>query len=179
ANLERAVVAAVARADAAVVYLAVESVGSVIRGEHRADGLTRRVVTVLAHHRSEACLERLAILAALPVALDAHPAHLAAAEDLLLTDGGDVVLRVARGDTRRTAGAAREVDRHAPLGQVVASVVAEFPLLLLRLVPAVDCLEFPLGVHLVRWMTHCSHRLLGGHPCGRVSQRHRLDDAPT
>src|SRR5690606_2199958 len=51
ANLERAVVAAVARADAAVVYLAVESVGSVIRGEHRADGLTRRVVTVLAHHR--------------------------------------------------------------------------------------------------------------------------------
>ena len=51
AHLVRAVVGAVARADAAVVDLLVEALGAVHRGQHRADGLAGRVLAVLAHHR--------------------------------------------------------------------------------------------------------------------------------
>src|SRR5512143_3037561 len=131
ANLVRAVVRAVARADAAVVDLDVQPVGRVVRGVHRTDRLARRVAAVLTEHRYEARLEILAELSvqvAFEVALQTDPAHLAAARDvearLLIgedgrvlpecTDRRHVVLGVARRDARRTAGASREIDRHRP-----------------------------------------------------------------
>ena len=49
------------------------------------------------------------------VAVDANPVHLAIADDLLLADDRDVVLRLAGDHARGTAGAGAQVDRHAPL----------------------------------------------------------------
>src|SRR5690606_5686208 len=114
AHLVGAVIGAVAGADAAVVHLPIEPVVGVVGGVHRADRLAGGVVAVLAQHRHHPGLERLAILATLPVALDAHPGHLAAAQDVGLPDEGDVVLGVAGGDAGGTAGAAGQVDDHAP-----------------------------------------------------------------
>src|SRR6266511_313334 len=51
ADLVRAVVGAIARADAAVIDLPVEAVGGVIGGVHGTDRLARRVAALLAHHR--------------------------------------------------------------------------------------------------------------------------------
>src|SRR5256885_13720793 len=51
ADLVRAVVGAVARADATVVDLAVEAVGRVVGGVDRTDRLARRVAALLAQHR--------------------------------------------------------------------------------------------------------------------------------
>src|SRR5262249_53326160 len=53
ANLVRAVVVAVARADTAVVDLAVQPLLSMVRCVHWTDGLARRVVTLLAEHRHQ------------------------------------------------------------------------------------------------------------------------------
>ena len=57
ADLVRAVVRAVARADAAVVDLHVQPVGRVVRREDRAHRLARRVAAVLAEHRHKARVE--------------------------------------------------------------------------------------------------------------------------
>src|SRR5206468_70289 len=51
ANLEWAVVRAIARADATVVSHDIESVFAVHGGVDRADGFARRVFAMLAHHR--------------------------------------------------------------------------------------------------------------------------------
>src|SRR6266516_4163508 len=51
AHLVRTVVGAVARADAAVVDLAVEPIGGVVRGVHGAHWLARGVAALLAQHR--------------------------------------------------------------------------------------------------------------------------------
>ena len=138
ADLVRAVVGAVARADAAVVDLHVEAVGRVVGRVHRADGLARRVAAVLAHHRDETRLEVrvlrielhvLRFAVEFPVALEADPRHLARTRDVGAEAGavrkdlrtlpggthrGDVVLGVTRRDACRTAGALGEVDRHRP-----------------------------------------------------------------
>ena len=53
AHVVRAVVAAVPRADAAVVDLPVEPLVGAVRREHRADRLARRDLAVLAEHRQE------------------------------------------------------------------------------------------------------------------------------
>src|SRR5205085_218098 len=63
ANLVRAVVAAVASADAAVVDLHVQAIGSVVRGVDRANRLAWCVPTVLAEHRYKARFEVLGELA--------------------------------------------------------------------------------------------------------------------
>src|SRR5205823_6098215 len=53
ADLVRAVVGAIASPDAAVVDLAVQAVGRMIRRVHRADRLTRGVAALLAQHRCD------------------------------------------------------------------------------------------------------------------------------
>ena len=96
ADVVRAGVGAVARADAAVVDLRVQAVLVVVAGVGRAHRLARRVVALLAHHRPE--LEPHVREVAFPVALDADPVHGAAARRLLGADRRDVVLGMAGRD---------------------------------------------------------------------------------
>src|SRR6185312_447811 len=130
ANLVGTVVGAVTSSHAPVVDLNVESVRSVIRRVHRADGLARRVTAVLAHHRDEARLEiGAAVFPALVIALESDPRHLATACDVRAearavrqylrrlpvgADSRNVVLGVARGYACSASGASRQVDRHGP-----------------------------------------------------------------
>src|SRR6185295_11816477 len=109
-------VGAVARADAAVVDLGVQTIGRVMTRIGRAYRLARRVVAVLAHHRTE--LQPDVGELALPVALDANPVLGAPAGGLIGSDRGDVVLRMAGGDARPAAVAAIEIDGEAPLRHV-------------------------------------------------------------
>ena len=107
AHLVGAVVGAVARADAAVVHLAVEAVRRVVRRVHRADRLARRVVAVLAHHRDEARLDRLAVRRRPPSsARSASSSSRGRAAPASSPTHGDVVLGVAGGDAGGAAGAA-------------------------------------------------------------------------
>src|SRR5262249_48950170 len=92
-DLVGAVVRAVARAHAAVVDHVVEALGAVGGRRHGADQLAGGVLALHAGHRLE---ERLGVGRVAPViAVDAQPVHLAAAEDLVLADDGDVVLGLA------------------------------------------------------------------------------------
>ncbi len=111
-HLVRAVVLAVARADAAVVDLLVDAVGAVHGRQNRADRFARRVVAVLAHHRLEDRVR--ARLGAAVVAIDADPVHLPAAPDFVLADDRHVVLGLTRHHARRASGAGIQVDRHSP-----------------------------------------------------------------
>src|SRR5205823_4240961 len=54
------------------------------------------------------------IAVALVVGIDADPVHVAADDDLLFADDGDVVLRLAGKHAVVAAHAGVEVDRHAP-----------------------------------------------------------------
>ncbi len=112
ADLVRAVVRAVPRADAAVVDHLVQPLGAVHRGVDRADDFARRVLAV---HAGHGLVEGLRGVEAAPVvAVDADPLHGAAPLDLLLADDGDVVLGLAGDHAGVAADAGREVDRHAP-----------------------------------------------------------------
>src|SRR5690606_17063714 len=115
-DLVRAVVRAVARADAPVVDLRVEPLRGVVRRVDRADRLARGVPALLTEHRQEPRALELAALVLLEVALDPHPGQDAALRDLLRADDPDVVLRIARGDARAAPDAALEIDRHPPPG---------------------------------------------------------------
>src|SRR5206468_12529018 len=94
AALVRAVVGAVARADAAVTDLAVHPVRRVIRGENRTDRLARRVAALLAEHRLIDGALDVVMLVDTPVALEPEPRHFAPPLRQPLADGGDVVLGV-------------------------------------------------------------------------------------
>ena len=96
AHLVRAVVRAVAGADAAVINLLVDTFGRVHRSVERADRSARRFFAVLAHHRLEidlGVLERTAI-----VGIDADPVHFAAHQDLVFTNDRRVVFALATDD---------------------------------------------------------------------------------
>ena len=105
-------VRAVAGADAAVVDLRVQAVFGVMARVGRADRLAGRGVALLAHDRPE--LHRHVGKLAFEVALDANPVHGAPARRLELADGRNVVLGVTGRHARSAAGAAVEIDRHAP-----------------------------------------------------------------
>ncbi len=112
ADVVRAGVGAVARADAAVVHLRVEPVRGVmarVGGTHR---LARRVVALLAHHGAE--LEPHVREVAFPVPLHTNPVLGPADGGLLRADRRDVVLGVTRRDARPAPRAAIEIDRHSP-----------------------------------------------------------------
>ena len=107
----RAVVRAIARADAAVVDLRVEPFVVVDGGVDRADRLARRGVALLAEQRQESQPPGILVVA---VRDDPQPGHLPAAADLLLADHGHVVLRVTGHRARAAADAPREVNHHRP-----------------------------------------------------------------
>src|SRR5690606_35144259 len=83
----------------------------------RANLLAGRLLALLAQHGLVLDLWRLS--AALVVAIDAQPVHLAAHRDTLFADHGDVVLGLAGDDATAATGALVEVDRHAPLVALV------------------------------------------------------------
>src|SRR3954468_20574470 len=120
-HLVRAVVRAVAGADAAVVDHRVQAVGGVHSRRHRADLLAGGVLALLAGHRLEHDLRLLG--RAGEVAVHAQPVHLAAAAHLLVADDGYVVLALAGDHAGVAAGAGIEVDRHAPLLAFLVAVL--------------------------------------------------------
>ena len=107
-----AVVAAVARAHAAVVDLPVEAFASVVGGIDRAHRLARRDLAVLAEHGQEH-VDRLGGGALLP-ALHPQPVLDAPVGDLGLPDGRHIVLALAGEHAGLAAGAAVHVHRHPP-----------------------------------------------------------------
>src|SRR5690606_11300396 len=113
AHLVGAVVRAVAGADAAVVDHHVEALLAVHRGVHRAHVLAGGPLAV---HAGDGLDDGPRILElAREVAVHPQPGHLAAALDLVTADDRDVVLDLAGDDAGVAAGAAAQVDRHAPL----------------------------------------------------------------
>src|SRR5438270_13260051 len=121
AHLVRAVVAAIPRADAAVIGHLVQSLVAVDGGVDRADVLARRGLAV---HAAERLGDHLGIFDwPSEVAVDANPLHLATSDDLLLADDRDVVLGLAGDDARAATRALAQVDRHAPLVGFLAVVV--------------------------------------------------------
>ena len=98
---------------------------------------------------------RLAVLATLPVALDPHPGHLAAAEDLLLAHRRDVVLRIARRDAGASSRCTWRGRSPCPTGGCSPRVVAvrASRRACCASAPAMDRLELALGVDLVLGVT--------------------------
>src|SRR5262249_24112211 len=108
-HLVGAVVRAVAGADAAGINHVVEAFIAVSGGLDGADDLARGRLAVLAGDWLEVpALRRVFLLAdGAEVGADAYPVHLAGADDLLLADDGDVVLRLAGDDAGAAADARR------------------------------------------------------------------------
>ena len=113
ADLVRAVVRAVARADTAVVDHVVQPFVGVHRRADRTHHFARRVLALHAGNGLEVGLgvvDRAAV-----VGVDADPVHFTAGQHLLFADHGNVVLRLAADDARVAADARVHVDGHAPL----------------------------------------------------------------
>src|SRR5262249_28785682 len=113
ADLVRAVVRAVAGADAAIVGHLVQPLEAVRGGGHGADDLAGGLLAV---HAEYGLKIELGIAGVLPleVAVDADPVHLARGEDLVPADDRDVVLGLAGDHAGIAADAGVEVDHHAP-----------------------------------------------------------------
>src|SRR5215471_12139727 len=112
-DLERAVVGAIPRADAAVVDHIIQAFAAMRSGFHGADVFAGRVFAL---HTGNRLLDgaRL-ILRADVVAVQPQPVHFAAANHLLLADDGSIVFRLARHHARVASRASTQVDGHTPL----------------------------------------------------------------
>jgi len=124
ADFVRAVVLAVARADAAIVDHLVGPVRRVNGRRDRTYRLTRRVLAVLAHDRLR---EHLGIVVALllahVIAVVANPVHVSTIAHLLLAHHLHVVFARARHDAGVAPGTGIQVNRHPPLILVVGVVL--------------------------------------------------------
>src|ERR1700722_980735 len=112
ADLVRAVVRAVASADAAVVDHFVQAFRAVNRGADRADNFARRVFAVHAEHRLVVGFRRVEVAA--EISVDADPLHGAAFHDLLFADHRDVVFGLAGDDAGIAANTFVQIDGHTP-----------------------------------------------------------------
>ena len=120
AHLEGTVVRAIARADATIVGHHVQAILAVDGGIHRADGFTRRILAVLAHHRLRNHLRfRIVLVHAREIAVRANPVHLTAIDDLLLANDRNIILRLTGDHACRTTGADVKIHHHAPLMNVI------------------------------------------------------------
>src|SRR4029077_12701105 len=123
AYLERTVVGAIARADAAIVSHDIQAVLAVDRCVYRANGLARRVLAMLARHRLMHDLRMLWPIAIVLVegfpagviAIDAEPVHDAAMGHLQFAYDRNVVLALARDHTSAASRTNIEIDAHSPL----------------------------------------------------------------
>src|SRR5262245_24960267 len=112
ANVVWAGIRAVARTDAAVVHLSVQSLFGVVARVRRAHRLAWCGITLLAEDRSE--LQSRIGEFAFPITLDANPMHGAAARGLRCAHRRNVVLRSAGRHARFTPRATVQVHSHAP-----------------------------------------------------------------
>src|SRR5204863_865189 len=103
--------------DTAVVHHVVQPFVAVNGGADRTDDLAGRVLTVHAGHRLKVRLRVVGRSAI--VAVDSNPVHLASAQDLVLPDDRNVVLRLAADNARVASDAGIDVDGHSPLVAVV------------------------------------------------------------
>src|SRR5215469_5091440 len=105
-------VRAIASPNAPVVHLRIESFSIVVAGVGRADGLTRRVITLLTENGLEFNFDigKLSLV----IAFDADPMQSSPHARLLFSDGGDIVLGTASDHTGFTACTAVEVYCHTP-----------------------------------------------------------------
>ena len=113
-HLVRAVVAAVARTDAAVVDHVVQAIHVMDGGCHRAHLLARCVLAVHARHRLHAVRIRLRCSATLEVPVNTNPVHLATASHLILTNDRNVVLCLACHHAGTATSARCKVNGHRP-----------------------------------------------------------------
>src|ERR1019366_625572 len=111
-HLVRAVVRAVARADAPVVDHLVQAFTAVDRRTHRAHKLAGRVLAVHTRYRLAEHARVCGIT--VKVLIDSYPVHLSPPGDLILPDRRYVVFGLARRDAGVAAEARAKVDRHAP-----------------------------------------------------------------
>src|SRR5215831_2599948 len=94
-------VRAIASPNAPVVHLRIEPFGVVIAGVGRADGLTRRVITLLTENGLEFHFDIGKLSLVIP--FDTDPMHRAPPQCLLFPDGGDIILGTASDHTGFTA----------------------------------------------------------------------------
>ena len=118
ADFVRAIVRAIARADAAVVNLQVQPFVIVERRADRADQFAGRVFALHARHRLMA--HRRVVRLAAEISVNADPLHFAARGDLVLADHRDVVLCLAGEHAGVAADAGRQVNGHAPSVTLIA-----------------------------------------------------------
>src|SRR5215831_12301030 len=111
-HLVGTVIGAITSADAAVIDLLVDALGAGGGREHRAYRFARRVSTVLAHHRL-VDYGRI-VLGTVVVVINTNPVHDPSALDLILSDDGNVVFRLAGDHASRASDARVQVDHHAP-----------------------------------------------------------------
>src|SRR5215813_15490843 len=112
ADVVRTVVAAVARAHAAVVDLPVQPLLGAVGGEHRAHRLARRDLAVLAQHGEEDVVRRVG--RALRPPFHADPVELTARGRIGLAHHGNVVLGLTGHHAGQAADTRVDVDGHAP-----------------------------------------------------------------
>ena len=112
AHFVRAIVGAIAGADAAVVNHVVQPLVAVAGGPHGANQFAGRV---LAMHARDGLMVGLRIIrASFIIAVDAQPMHLPAAGHFGLADDRNIVFRLACDDAGVAADAGVDVDGHAP-----------------------------------------------------------------
>ncbi len=116
----RAVIRAIARADAAVVNHLIEALTAVHGRGDGADQLAWRIFAMHARHRLMKAARFRAI--AFEIAIDANPVHFASTRHLLFSDNRNVVLRLTGNGAGAATDAGVEINHHAP---GVASVVDE------------------------------------------------------
>ena len=114
-HLIRAVVGAIARTDATIIYLGIQALRVVIGGIHRTDRLAGCIAAVLAQHGRKADFGRVrSWLRLLEIALNPQPGHFPALRHHVLAHHRDIIFGIAGRDAGSATETGRQVDTHAP-----------------------------------------------------------------
>jgi hypothetical protein len=113
-NFVWAIVAAIARANAAVVHHAVDAVGVMHGCGNGTHLLAWRIFTVHARHRLNGESIGLGGVGPAEISIDSNPEHFAATLDLVLAHDWNIIFRLARRDARAATSACGEIHRHGP-----------------------------------------------------------------
>src|SRR5262249_8638541 len=135
-HLVRAVVLAIARANAAVVDLHVQALAAVNRRQNRTHALTGGVITLVAHDR---LIGHTRLFRPVNVSIESYPMHLALSADLIFADNRNIVFSLTTQHACRAADAGVEVYNHRPLVLAVLMVLPDAP----RLCRMLAALRFP------------------------------------
>src|SRR5205823_10270212 len=111
-HLIRAVVGAIARSDAAVINLLVQTLRTGRGGQHRTHRLARSILAMLAHHglvHARRILFRSAV-----VAVNPDPVHDAGTLHLVSAHHRNIVFRLAGDHAGRATCTSIHINRHSP-----------------------------------------------------------------